>query len=107
MARLSGGRPGYPSLTEGKKGALGAIIALIGSIVAAIIVLAIVLVALEANPHNAIVKDIHDAARALVGPFDGMFTIRHHHRIEVAVNWGIAAAVWLVASRMIARLLSR
>jgi chromate transport protein ChrA len=85
---------------------LGMIIALIGSIVAAIIVLGIVLVLLKANPHNAIVKDIHDAAKALVGPFDGMFTIRHQ-RIQVAVNWGIAAAVWLVASRMIARLLSR
>ena len=88
-------------------GIVGAIIVLIGSVVGAIIVLGIVLVLLKANPHNAIVKDIHDAAKTLVGPFDGMFTISHHHRIEVAVNWGIAAVVWVVATRAIARLLSR
>ena len=88
-------------------GVVGAVVALIGSIAGAIIVLGIVLVLLKANAHNAIVKDVHDAAKALVGPFDGMFTISRHHRIEVAVNWGIAAAVWVVASRMIARLLAR
>jgi hypothetical protein len=82
----------------------GAVVALLGSFVAAIIVLGIALVLLKANAHNAIVKDIHDAAKALVGPFDGMFTIKQHHRIEIAVNWGIGAVVWFLASRLIAGL---
>jgi hypothetical protein len=30
---------------------------------------------LSANPTNDIVSAIHDAARVLVGPFDGMFTL--------------------------------
>jgi uncharacterized protein (DUF697 family) len=88
-------------------GLLGTVVALIGSIVAAIIVLGIVLVLLKANPHNTIVKDVHDVAKALVGPFDGMFTLGHHHRTQVVVNWGIAAVVWFMASRVIARLLYR
>jgi uncharacterized protein (DUF697 family) len=86
--------------------ALGTIVALIGSIVAAIIVLGIALVLLKANPGNALVKDIHDVAKALAGPFDGMFTIRHH-RTELAVNWGIAAVVWFALSRLIAGVLHR
>ena len=85
---------------------LGTIVALIGSIAAAIIVLGIVLVVLKANPHNAVVQDVHDAAKALVGPFDGMFTITDH-RLEIAVNWGIAAVVWLAVSRLVAGMLRR
>jgi hypothetical protein len=85
----------------------GAVVALSGSIVAAIIVLGIALVLLKANAHNAIVEDTDDAAKALVGPFDGMFAIKQHHRIEVAVNWGIAAVVWFLAWRLVAGLLHR
>jgi hypothetical protein len=33
------------------------------------------LVVLSANPTNDIVSAIHDAARVLVRPFDGMFTL--------------------------------
>jgi uncharacterized protein (DUF697 family) len=87
--------------------ALGTIVAVIGSIVAAIIVLGIALVLLKANPGNALVKDIHDVAKALVGPFDGMFTMSNHHRTEIAVNWGIAAVVWFALSRLIAGMLHR
>jgi hypothetical protein len=86
--------------------AVGTIVALIGSIAAAIIVLGIVLVLLKANASNALVSDVHDVAKALVGPFDGMFTIKHH-RVEVAVNWAIAAVVWLAVTRFIAGMLRR
>jgi hypothetical protein len=87
--------------------ATGAIVALIGSTAAAIIVLGIVLVLLKANAHNTVVKDVHDVAKALVGPFDGMFTIKRHQRVELAVNWGIAAFVWLAVTRLIAGVLHR
>jgi hypothetical protein len=86
---------------------LGTIIALIGSVAAAIIVLGIALVLLKANAHNAVVKDVHDVAKALVGPFDGMFTIKGHQHASLAVNWGIAAVVWLAVTRLIARMLRR
>ena len=107
---IAGGPAAGAGIGYGARSALGVvgkIIALIGAIVGAIIVVGIVLVLLKANAHNAIVKDIHDAAKALVGPFDGMFTIRQHHRIEIVVNWGIAAVVWVAATRLIARLVGR
>ena len=68
--------------------------------------LGIVLVALEANSSNDIVQVVRDAARFLAGPFDGLFTLERN-KVEVAVNWGIAAVVWLLLGRLIARLLLR
>lgn len=70
-------------------------------IVAAIIVIGLLFVVLKANPHNTIVSGIGDAARALVGPFRHLFTL-HDHRAEVAVNYGIAAAVYFVAGQLVA-----
>ena len=79
---------------------------LIASLVAAILVLGIVLVLLKANRSNDIVKAVHDAASFLAGPFDGLFTF-DRKRVETAVNWGIAAAVWFALGRVIVRLLLR
>jgi hypothetical protein len=36
-----------------------------------------------------------------------MFAIKQHHRIEVAVNSGIAAVVWFLPWRLVAGLLHR
>jgi len=85
---------------------LGRIIAMIAAILAAIIALAIVLQVLRANPHNGIVAVVHDVARALVGPFDGMFK-PPDRRVEIAVNWGIAMVVYLVVGWLISGLLRR
>jgi hypothetical protein len=49
---------------------------------------------------------VRDAAGFLAGPFDGLFTLERQ-KVEVAVNWGIAAVVWYTAGRLIARLLVR
>jgi uncharacterized protein YjbJ (UPF0337 family) len=78
---------------------------LIVSIVVLIIVAGIVLVLLKANATNAIVSDVHHAARWLVGPFDGIFSL-HSARVALAVNWGVAAVVYLIVGGLIARLLS-
>ena len=40
--------------------------------------------------------------RGLAGPFNGLFSLKHH-KVEVAVNWGVAALVWLLLARLIAR----
>ena len=63
----------------------------------------IVLVLLKANATNAIVSDVHDAARWLAGPFDGMFSFRDP-KVALSVNWGIAAVVYLIVGGLIARL---
>ena len=78
---------------------------LIVGIIVLIIVAGIVLVLLKANPTNTIVADVHDAARWLAGPFDGIFSF-HNARVALAVNWGLAAVVYLIVGGLIARVLS-
>jgi hypothetical protein len=77
----------------------------VASAIAAIIVAGILLVVLEANPANDIVNAVHDAAQWLVGPFDDMFTL-DDEKAEVAVNWGIAALVYLIAGMVVAGLIA-
>lgn len=85
---------------------LARIIGLITTLVVAVIVLGIVLVLLKANPDNAIVDAVRDAAKYLSKPFDAIFEM-DRRRTEIAVNWGIAALVYLIAGRLLARLVSR
>jgi|SRR5437588_7848714 len=85
---------------------LARVIRTVAGVVAALIVAAILLRVLGANPHNAVVRDIHDAGRALVGPFDGLFSIKSAN-LAMAVNWGLAAIVYLVLGGFIARLIAR
>jgi hypothetical protein len=87
-------------------GLLARVIHLIVSIVVLIIVAGILLVVLKANPTNSIVSQVHDWARSLAGPFDGIFSF-HNANVTIAVNWGIAAVVYLFVGGLIARLLSR
>jgi hypothetical protein len=86
-------------------GALSRVVRVIVGIVVVIIVAGIVLVLLKANATNTVVSDVHDAARWLAGPFDGIFSF-HSARVAVAVNWGLAAFVYAVVGGLIARLLS-
>jgi hypothetical protein len=74
-------------------------------IVAGIIVAGILLVVLNANPANDIVNAVHDAARTLVGPFDGMFSLDSSDA-TIAVNWGIAAVVYLILGAIVARVIA-
>jgi hypothetical protein len=64
-------------------------------ILAAIIVAGILLIVLSANASNSIVSSVRDTARSLVGPFDGMFNL-HDHKLAIAINWGIAAFVYVI-----------
>jgi hypothetical protein len=82
------------------------IVWLLAVLVALVIVAGIAFVVLKANMGNSIVSSIHDAAKFLVGPFDGIFK-PDDHRLAVAVNWGIAALVYLLVARLVVRLLRR
>jgi hypothetical protein len=79
---------------------------LVATVVAAILIAGILLVVLGANRSNDLVQIVHDAAAFLAGPFDGLFNLARH-KVEVAVNWGIAAVVWYAIGRLITRLLLR
>jgi hypothetical protein len=82
------------------------LVILVATVVALVLVAGILLVVLGANSSNAIVKAVHDAARFLAGPFDGLFKLSNH-KATIAVDWGIAAVVWYALGHAIARLLLR
>lgn len=87
-------------------GILATIINTIARVIAAIIVIGILLFVFEANPENGIVELINDVAEFFVGPFDELFTPKDE-KVEIAINWGIAAIVYLIVGGVIARLLAR
>jgi hypothetical protein len=88
------------------RAALARMVTLVAAVVAAIVVIGILLVVLGANQSNDLVKAVMDAARWLAGPFRDLFSL-DSHKATVAVNWGIAAVVYLAVGRLIARLLLR
>ena len=83
---------------------LARVVALVLSIVVLIILAGILLVVLKANPANSIVSEVHSWAHWLAGPFDGMFSF-HSANTAIAVNWGIAAIVYVIVGGLIVRLL--
>ena len=98
--------PAYASGGIGARLAVARLITAVAAVVAAIIVLAIVLRLLNANPSNGIVDAIHQAGSWLSSPFHGLFS-PHNGDVRMAVNWGIAALVYLIVARVIARLVAR
>jgi hypothetical protein len=95
---------GFSRGSAGAVGGLRRVVHLIVSVVVLIIIIGIALVWFKANATNSLVSDVHDAARWLAGPFDGIFSF-HSARVALAVNWGAAAVVYLIIGVLIARLL--
>jgi hypothetical protein len=76
------------------------------AVVVGILVVAILLIVLEANASNDIVSWFHDAGSWLAGPFKNLFSI-DNRKVEVAVNWGLAAVVYGFVGGFIVRMLAR
>ena len=85
--------------------ALARAISIVVTVVVLLIVAGILLIVLEANPDNGIVSFVTDVAETLVGPFERLFTL-DDRKTEVAVNWGIAAVVYLVVGRVLAAIVA-
>jgi hypothetical protein len=85
---------------------LARLVNLLAGLVALTLVAGILLVVLEANRDNTVVDAVLDAAKFLAGPFDDMFQ-PDGRKVRVAVNWGLAAVIYLIAGGLIARLLRR
>jgi hypothetical protein len=85
-------------------GLIASLVGLVSVVVALVLVLYIVLVVFKANPKNVIVHDIKDFARPLAWVFKDLFTPKSP-RVRVLVNYGIAAIVYLVVGRLIARVI--
>ncbi len=104
MATSPLGRRPLVGATSGRA-TLARVIGAIAAIVTLILLVGIALVLLKANQGNDIVGAIRDAASWLAGPFDGMFSF-DKQRTETAVNWGVAAAVWFLVGRLLARIIA-
>jgi hypothetical protein len=78
----------------------------VAGIVAAVLVVGIVLRLVGANPANSIVSDIHDAGSWLAGPFKNVFTVKNAKE-AIALNWGLAALVYLIVGALLAGLIAR
>ena len=81
---------------------VGAVIWLIAIVAALVIILHVVLVLFEANPANSFVDFIADAASTLAWFFRDLFNL-DDPKLEVVVNYGLAAAVYIALGRVLAR----
>jgi hypothetical protein len=86
--------------------AIARLVRLVAAIVVLVIVAAIILRVAGANAGNSIVHDIHSAGSTLAGPFKNVFTLKNP-KANMAVNWGLAAVVYMVIGGVIARLIAR
>lgn len=84
---------------------LANLIRTVAGLVVAILVLAILLVVLGASQSNDIVNWIHDAGSWLAGPFRGLFSFKDD-KLQIAVNWGLAAIVYGIVAGVITRMLA-
>jgi hypothetical protein len=75
-------------------------------IICILLALHIAFVVFSANGGNAIVRSVNDWADWFAWRFRDMF-VPKDHRVEVLVNYGIAAVVYLIAGRVIAGLITR
>jgi hypothetical protein len=82
------------------------IVAWAATLAALLIVLGIVFTIFNANPTNGIVARLMSIDRTLLHPFGEMFTPQNP-QTKVLVNWGIGAAVYVLAGQLVARLLGR
>jgi hypothetical protein len=86
--------------------AVAHLIRAVTGLVVLVIVVGILLFVLSANPHNAIVSDIHDAAKWLVGPFQNVFSVKGA-KLDLALNWGLAALIYAVVGGFLAGVVAR
>jgi len=82
------------------------VIRTLAGVLAALVVIGILFRVLEASRDNSIVTLVDDVAKALVGPFVGLFSL-DDRKATVAVNWGIAAVVYLMVGAVLASLVAR
>lgn len=86
--------------------ALARIVRAIGGLIAAVLVLGTLLVAFEANEDNALVDAILEVGRFFADPFRAIFEL-DNDKVQIAINWGIAAAVYLLVAGLVAMVLRR
>jgi hypothetical protein len=82
------------------------VIAGVGALFAIIEVVYILLILFGANAGNAFFRFVQSIAEPLALFFPGLFHIANA-KLEVIVNYGLAAVFWLVVTGILARLVDR
>jgi hypothetical protein len=85
---------------------LARLVRIVTAAVVLLIVAGILLRLLDANTSNSVVSAIDDIARWLVTPFAGIFSL-DDAKVQIAVNWGLAALVYGAAGAVVSSLLAR
>jgi len=84
---------------------LARLVKLAVTVVVGILAIAIALVLLGARESNDIVAWFVDAGAWLAGPFKGLFDVGER-KLDVLVNWGLAALVYALVGGFLVRLLA-
>jgi hypothetical protein len=84
---------------------LARIVRIATALVVGFIVVGILLHVLDANSGNAVVGFVYDVAGWLVTPFKGLFSVSGA-KLQIALNWGLAAVVYGIVGSLIARMLA-
>jgi hypothetical protein len=98
----AGVRKGVKRVTD----AVAAFVRIAAMVICILLALHIAFVVFSANGDNAIVRTVNTWADWFAWRFRDMF-VPKDHRVEVLVNYGIAAVVYLIAGRVIAGLIAR
>ena len=89
-------------------GRIAGFVAFLGMAVVFVIGIGIALEVLDAKKSNDIVSTWLDVARWLTDPFHGIFDLeRGKEHLQLGINWGLAALVYLIVAMLLARLLRR
>jgi hypothetical protein len=87
-------------------GRIAGFVGFLGMAIAFVIGVGIALVVLDAKETNDVITVWLDVSRWLTEPFHGMFDLeRGKEDLQLGINWGLAALVYLVVALVVARLL--
>jgi hypothetical protein len=78
----------------------------VGALFAVIEIVYILLVLFGANPANAFYRFMQTIAQPLALFFPGLFQLTNP-KLEILLNYGLAAVFWLVVTGLIARVVDR
>lgn len=100
--------PGRGAAAAGRSvaGVLATIVSAVTMAVVAVLAVHILFVIFEANPANDIVSTVADWADDLAWKFRDVFA-PGDAKVRVAVNYGLAAVVYLIIGRVVVNLIQR
>ena len=93
--------------TDALRNRIASIVWIVAVLCAVVLALGALLISLDANPDNALVEFVTDAAKRLDGPFANVFEFDGENARTKArlVNWGLAALAYLIVGRVADRII--